>query len=179
MLAISAGLLLVTGCGDDPLPDKSLNTLGTNSRAGPVVLRNVHIGRPADGHWESGERAKVFLTLVNNSDREAALVSVTSPQAKGITMRWDRDCDGKSQPVDTLPISAGGGVPPLTASQTAEHMPYYLTITAFRRPARAGTTVPLRFTFRHAGSVTVDAMVQPPNTGDEPAEYACKAQPAR
>jgi hypothetical protein len=88
---------------------------------------------------------------------------------------WDKNCDGTAQPVAELPIPAEAGVPPHAAPITAVHMPYYLAITGFSQPARTGTTVPLRFHFRHAGVVTVAAMVQPRDRSDEPARYACTA----
>ncbi|GAB1692936.1 hypothetical protein KRM28CT15_47390 [Krasilnikovia sp. M28-CT-15] len=59
------------------------------------------------------------------------------------------------RPVQPNPATALSGVPPFDA--------YHVQRLALNREILAGTTIPVTFTFDHAGSVTVEALVQPSN----------------
>lgn len=183
----ACGLLLsLSACGDPaPEPDAPLNAMGSSGGAGPISLRNVYVLGAPDGRYTAGEDARVRLTLINDGSKDDALVKVTSEAASAASLHWDRACDGTAESVDRIEIVAGGLVPqdPLRTSTTtapsdtqkpAQHQPYYIKLTVDEEILK-GTTVPITFTFEHAGTVTVEAIVQSRHSLDEQAEFACIA----
>ncbi|RZQ64560.1 copper chaperone PCu(A)C [Amycolatopsis suaedae] len=154
------------------------DTLGTNTEVGAVKLRNVYVERPPAGAYRPGEDARVAISLFATGRTDDRLTGVTSTDARAVRMRWDRACDGAAEPVLSIPLR-GGEVPSPSGTPVTGHLPYYLTISDFNREVPAGTTVPLTFTFAHAGEVTLQAKVQPRDDSDEPADYACLTDPIR
>lgn len=149
-----------------------------------MSLRNVYVVGAPDGRYVAGEDARVRLTLINTGRRDDALVKVTSKAASVASLHWDRACDGTAESVDRITVVAGGQVPqdPLRPSgtgaaaadiqQPARHQPYYIKVTIDEEVLK-GTTVPITFTFEHAGTVTVDTIVQSRHRLDQQASFAC------
>jgi copper(I)-binding protein len=150
-------LLLATACGGEPA-EQPADTMGTNGEVGQVLLRNVYLSASAEHGYDAGDDGRVRLWLFNRSSTADALVDVRSAAARSARMTWDRDCDGAFEPVDELPIRAGGTVP--------YDRPYAVELVDFTREVRGGTTVSVTFVFRHAGEARVDAMVEVVGDGD-------------
>ncbi|WP_141997849.1 copper chaperone PCu(A)C [Amycolatopsis cihanbeyliensis] len=166
--------LAATGCGDPaPLEGQQLATVGTNGSVGQVELRNVYVQRPLDGEYQTGEDARVLLTMTNGGKQPDRLTEVTSEHAKKAMMRWDQRCDGTAEQVEAIPLLAGGTVPAPDGKAVTGHLPYHLELIQFDRKVRAGTTVPVTFAFERAGQTTLDVTVQPVHPSDEPARRAC------
>jgi hypothetical protein len=139
--------------------------MGTNGEVGPILLRNVYLSASGEGGYEPGDDGLVRLWLFNESSVADALVAVRSREAKSARISWDRDCDGTFEIVDELPIRPNGTVP--------YGRPYAVELVNFTGEVHGGTTVPLTFTFRHAGETRLDAMVEVVDDGDVPDPTNC------
>ena len=147
----------------DPQAPYQESVMGTNNRIGPVRLLSVHVEAPLDVRYRVGDDARVWLTLLNEGPSPDVLRSVRSPVAGTTQIRWDDDCDGVATAVPALTLKpvqpnlaySPPGVPPFDA--------YHLRLVDINREVLAGTTIPLTFTFDRAGTVTVQAPVQPSN----------------
>ncbi|RZQ61430.1 copper chaperone PCu(A)C [Amycolatopsis suaedae] len=175
VLMLAAFLVPVAGCGPSR-GDGNAGTLGTSAEIGEVKLRNVYVERPDDGAHRPGDSARVAFTVVSSENADDRLTAVTTGHAREVRINWDQHCDGTAEPVTALPLR-NGGVPGPADRAVTGHLPYHLTLVGFTREVLAGTTVPLTFTFARAGTVTVDAMVQPRDPSDAPGAYACGATP--
>ena len=167
LLPISA---LVVACAAEPDVD-SAGTMGTNAEAENVLLRNVYLVASGAGGYSAGDDGLVRLWLFNEADVGDALVDVRSPTSEAARIAWDRDCDGVYETVDELPLRANAGVPYGT--------PYAVELVNFTGEVHGGTTVPITFTFRKAGEVTVDALVEAVNDGDVTDPVRCPATSTR
>lgn len=165
VVAVVAALAATAACGVER--EKSIDTMGTNTELGPVQLRNVYLEAPSSWKYEKGDDARIRLRLFNRADRDIELVEVDSAWAAEARLRWDRDCDGLIQPVDSLPLLANGSVPYSEA--------YLVELLEFERPVLAGTSIPVTFTFRDIGTVTVDAMVEARDDGSVQVPPRCDA----
>jgi len=152
-----------------PAPDVPAGTLGTNVEFGQLSVLNVYLLPSANGAYRKGEAARVRFTLVNRGSTEEALDAIGSPMAAAATLHWDRGCDGTAERVAQLPLPARNGVPAVPGTSGVRHGPYYAELTELTRDVVA-TTVPVTFTFAHAGTVTVAAKVHHPTTGGEAPE---------
>lgn len=157
-------LVLAAGCGADA-PEQSADTMGTNGEIGQLQLRNVYLSASGEGGYTKGENGVVRLWLFNQSAVADALVGVRSAEAESARIGWDRDCDGVYETVDELPVRPNGTVP--------YDRPYAVELVDFTGVVRGGTTVPVTFTFRHAGEVRLDAMVEVVGDGDVPDPTRC------
>jgi copper(I)-binding protein len=148
-------------CGQPRRPglDRS-DTIGANAEVGQVKLRNVFVEPPADGEFRPGDDAVVRLAMINDAPRPDTLVRVETDAARAVIMRWDRTCNGNVETVSRIPLLAEGTVPGAQPDQAGLASPFYLELDGLTRRVLEGTTLPVRFTFEHAGSVTVDAMVR-------------------
>ena len=154
-----------------PAVNKPLETMGTNVELGPMSVLNVFVVPPRSEHYQAGQDAEVRLTLVNHG-AEDALTGVSSPFSRSASIHWDRGCDGTAEAVDRLPVTEEGLVPRPTAAPEFRHSAYYVSLEDLKQEV-LGTTIPVKFTFAHAGTVTVSAKVQPPERADVVAPLAC------
>jgi hypothetical protein len=150
-------LLFAVACGADP-PEQPADTMGTNGEVGPILLRNVYLSASGDGRYAKGDDGRVRLWLFNQSSTADALVDVRSAAAEAARIRWDRDCEGVFEVVAELPIRPDGTVP--------HDRPYAVELMNFTSEVLGGTIVPMTFTFRHAGELQLDAMVEVVRDGD-------------
>jgi copper(I)-binding protein len=155
-----------------PAPDVPAGTLGTNVEFGRLSVLNVYLLPAPNGDFRKGEDARVRFTLVNGGSAEEALTAVGSPAAAAVTLHWDQACDGTAEEVSRLPLPAGNGVPVVPGASGTRHGPYYAELTDLGRDVLA-TTLPVTFTFAHAGTVTVAAKVHHPIPSDVPAPLEC------
>jgi copper(I)-binding protein len=154
-----AVVLLAGACGDAPRTDAA-GTMGTNGEVAHILLRNVYLVASGEGGHRRGEDGLVRLWLFNTSTVEDTLVGVRSARAESARIGWDRDCDGTYETVRELPVLPGGTVP--------YGRPYAVELVDFIGVVRGGTTVPVTFTFRHAGETRLDVMVEVVEDGDVP-----------
>ena len=162
-----------------------MNSLGSTTRIGEISLHNVYVTGARDGRYAKGEKARIRLTLINRGKQRDALLKVTSKRAGSASMHWDRGCDGTAEKVEKIVVAPDTGlVPqdPTSASATpptseptrtgSDHQPYFITLTAGTE-IRNGTSVPITFTFRDAGTVTLETIVQSRHPEDQQTELAC------
>jgi copper(I)-binding protein len=152
-----ATILLAVACGADSA-EQPADTMGTNGEVGPILLRNVYLSASGEGGYAQGDDGQVRLWLFNQSSTADALVDVRSAAAESAWISWDRDCDGVFEIVDELPIRPDGTVP--------YDRPYAVELLNFTDEVLGGTTVPVTFTFRHAGETRLYAMVEVVHDGD-------------
>lgn len=156
-----------------PAPDVPVQSMGTDVELGPLSLLDVAVAPPDTDRHRAGENARINLTLVNRGDAEDTLTGVSSPAAAHAAIHFDRACDGTAERVGRLPITASGSVPLPPGAPRHRHGPYYLELVGLTRDLQP-TTVPITFTFEHAGTVTVAAIVRPHDPGaTAPALFAC------
>ncbi|MEU4248415.1 copper chaperone PCu(A)C [Amycolatopsis sp. NPDC026612] len=156
-----------------PAPNVPAGTLGTNVEFGQLSLLNVYLLPSPDGDYRKGEAARVRFTLVNRGSTDEALTTVDSTAATAVTLHWDRACDGTAEQASHLPLPARNGVPVVPGASGNRRGPYYAEMTGLDRTVVA-TTLPVTFTFAHAGTVTVQAKVRHPMDGhDAPGPLEC------
>jgi copper(I)-binding protein len=175
--AALASMALAGGCsriedpqaipGDQEEPFQE-SVMGTNAELGAILLRSVHVEAPSDPDYDPGDDPVVWFTLLNEGRAPDTLVALSSPAAANAQIRRDDDCDGNAEavpelmlpPVDPRPNSSVNGAAPFDA--------YFGRLIDLNRQVYAGTTIPVTFAFKKAGSITVDAFVQP-STAPRPA----------
>jgi copper(I)-binding protein len=155
-----------------PAPNVPAGTLGTNVEFGQLSVLNVYLLPEPNGDYRTGEDARIRFTLVNRGSVEEALTAVGSPAAAAVTLHWDRPCDGTAEQVSRLPLPARNGVPVVPGASGIRHGPFCAEMTDLDRDVLA-TTLPVTFTFGHAGTVTVATKVHHPTTGDAPGPLEC------
>jgi len=154
-LLVAAGLALVAGaCGasgsdgapitSDQLPSAtSTLRLGTASRDG-LTLSGVTVRLTG-----SGGDGRVYLTARNSGPVEDALVAVSTVGGSGSLLVGDLV---RPTPGGTLPVPARGSVT-VGPSQPG------VTIQVTSPSALVGQTMPVTFTFAHAGPITVFSQI--------------------
>lgn len=173
-----AALLTAVACGEDPITNEPPHPVGSHADEGPIELRNVYLAQPAGGEYETGQNTVGFFTVSTTAERRDRLVSVSSPRAETIELRWDRDCDGTPQRVDALPLLPEGTVPEANRGGATGHAPYFLHVMGVTTSVPAGTTVPVTFEFARAGEVTMPVKVHGRHPSDVRSEFACDVDPA-
>lgn len=162
----------------DPQAPFQESVMGTNARVGPIQLIGVHVDAPPDVRYRPGDQARLWFTVFNEAPTADVLRSVSSPVADTTQIRWDADCDGTGtdvaaltlRPVQPNPATAPPGVPPFDA--------YHVQLLALNQEILAGTTIPVTFAFDRAGSVTVEALVQPSNAVRPEPSNRCHTGPS-
>lgn len=160
----AAGLVTVLAaapsCVSDPQDVVQAGVMGANAEVGDIRLLSVHVEAPTLPAYPPGADARVWLTLLNQGTTADTLTAVTTPVADRVEIHWDQNCDGVYQAVPQLalqptqrPRASTTGVPPFDA--------YHLWVMGFEDPVLAGSTLELTFAFQDAGTVTVEALVQP------------------
>ncbi|GAA0384574.1 hypothetical protein GCM10009530_39300 [Microbispora corallina] len=118
---------------------------GANADLGRVKLRNAFlIGGPPGRPLQPGASVPMYLALLNDGAAADRLVSVSAP---GVFQ-------GATLPAGGLAVPPNGFVGGTPAPQAL--------MTGLLRPLWSGTAIPMRLTFEHAGSTTVQVPVLPP-----------------
>jgi copper(I)-binding protein len=176
LTAVAAVACLSAGCGGDVRPNDDLTVLGDNARAGDIEVLNVHVEAPPDGRYSPGEDVVVRFTMVNNGDRPDELLRAEVPGSKDTTVHWDKECDGTAEAVEAIPLPPGTTGVDVGPPGERGHQPYHVTVTGLQDLARAGTTLPMTFTFAQAGTIGVEALVAAEKPRPVEAERACSAE---
>ncbi|GAA5103600.1 copper chaperone PCu(A)C [Haloechinothrix salitolerans] len=176
--SLAALLTAVAACAEGPITGEQPQPVGSNTDKGPIQLRNVYLAQPSGGEYEPGQDTLGFLTVTTTAERRDRLVSVSSPSAERIELRWDRDCDGSPERVDALPLLPESTVPEAKRGGATGHAPYFLHVIGVTESVPAGTTVPVTFEFARAGEVTMPVKVHGRHPRDVRSEFACDVDPA-
>ena len=184
VLAVVICAPLVVGCaaGQRAQTAEEVSVVdGASADISTIGLRNVGVAPPSSGpSYAQASTADLRFDLVNNGQAADALVSVSSPAATSVVI---------TAPTGALPVSsAATAVPTPTATGTASgaatgsvievgasqlvHVDAtngsgVVALTSLAHPLISGQTIPVTFTFRSAGTVTVAVPVklQPGQTG--------------
>jgi periplasmic copper chaperone A len=153
-IAVVLAAALLSGCGAEA-PTQTPEAEVVGGAIGPdapvsddVKVLAVHLEYPLDGVYEPGEDASLYLGISNTGADPDLLVGVTGPDFADVRTAGAGDGATLAVPVpanDTIYVGAEG--------QPA------LTLIDLGRPLRSSQSIPVTFTFRRAGTVTVDAMV--------------------
>jgi copper(I)-binding protein len=149
MLAVAA-VALLAACGQ-PQEAVQSGAVGANAEVGRVLLRNVHVdGPPTTGHPDRSA-ATVWLTLVNEAAQPDALTDVSTDVATRVVILAGTGCDATAETLPRLDLPAGTPAPGRGG--------YHLRLVELRVGILPGANIPITFTFRHAGSITVPTPV--------------------
>lgn len=169
LVVLVGGTLAGCGAGRSAEPGESgflHGAGGVNTSVADVLLRDVSIDEPGDTAYQPGDVARLRLTLFNEAPQSDALVRVSTPAASVSRIVVDSDCDGIAEIVGEVPL------PPQPALRTpAPSRPDgpeidYLVELQLDQKVPSGTFVPVTFTFRQAGTTTVQVPVELTNSGD-------------
>ena len=150
LLAVIAGtVLFLAACGaDDPKPGPEVagGNAGVDETVGTdLKVLDVEIEYPADGRYEAGDDASLYLAISNTASSPDTLVDVTGPGFADVR-------DGEGSDV-SIPVPGND-----TVFVGAEDEPA-LTLVDLARPLRSSESVPVTLVFDRAGTVTVHAVV--------------------
>lgn len=154
VLALAA-VGVLAACGQ-PQAAVTSAAVGADAQVGGVLLQHVHVDNPPPtGHPDRSD-ATVWLTLVNQAAQPDALTDVSTDVATRVEILAGTGCDGTALPLLDLPAGA-----PAPGGRG-----YHLRLVELRVGILPGGNIPITFTFRHAGSITVPT---PVDTGAGPA----------
>jgi copper(I)-binding protein len=158
-VAVALAVGLAGACGTaSPPPVGNVNQTGVDAATGNLRILAVHVAAPAGDAYPKGSDLRVILTIVDVGVQPDALVAVSTPDARRSEIRWDRNCDGKPDVVDRLPIAAAAD--PVRGDDGVRPFdPYDVVLVGARRDVQAGTDVPLTLKFATAGTVDTNAYV--------------------
>ncbi|MFI6294769.1 hypothetical protein ACIBEJ_24485 [Nonomuraea sp. NPDC050790] len=146
-------VLALSACGSSSIRDETdWRSNHTDAQVGPVRLLHLNIEAPPMDQQQVGGELPLYLTIVNESDREQVLDAVSTTEAKKVVY-----VGGDAAPADRIRVT----VPPKgeTSMQKGDGRPYLRLVGVNRQLGH--TTVPVTFRFPTAGSVTVRVPVAP------------------
>lgn len=159
--ACCAAALALGGCGAGQITqtDRQVAAVdGTSGNVGnAIALRDVLIPYPQDHQatYPAGSAVPVLLTIINQGNSSAELLTVTSPAASQVQVLGTTQIPGGT----TVTSTAGPAGP--TSPLVVGELRVVLTTNQL---LHAGLNTPVTFQFRNAGKVTVPVpMAAPPN----------------
>jgi hypothetical protein len=166
------------GCGDDGRPQsRTINETGVDTVVGDLRILAVHVPAPDGDRFPRGSDLRVIFTIVNVGTTTDSLTRASVPDAERTAIRWDRNCDGRLETLDRLPIAPAGGIGPAEPA-AGPFDPYDLMVFSVHRDVLAGTTIDLILTFQHAGRIVTAAYVQPKSANIvEPVRHCAARSP--
>jgi copper(I)-binding protein len=152
-LLLGAGVLAllipaIAGCEagqDAPTLEFHPASAGAQTVFNGIKITNAFVlGAPTGSTVPSGSSASMFVSLYNGGDNSDTLLSATAPGAAGN-------------------ISLSGGTVPLPANSAPVNLTGpepKVVLENLTKPLSGGTSVPVTFTFQHAGRVTLQVPVE-------------------
>jgi copper(I)-binding protein len=152
-LLLGAGVLAllipaIAGCEagqDAPTLEFHAASAGAQTIFNGIKITNAFVlGAPTGSTVPSGSAASMFISLYNNGDSSDTLLSATAPGAAGN-------------------ISLSGGTVPLPANSAPVNLTGpepKVVLENLTKPLSGGTSIPVTFTFQHAGQVTLQVPVE-------------------
>jgi periplasmic copper chaperone A len=155
---ILATLLALAGCGSvqpgSSNPDRQRSGLDSvDGQVGQLRLLDVAIASPgARGSMHiAGDSAALFLTITNDGRAEDVLTGARADLARQVVLV---NGDGPPDPHLLVPVPPGGMT--VLDEVTGPH----LELSGLRETLRSGSSVPVTFEFRDAGSVTLKVPIR-------------------
>jgi copper(I)-binding protein len=111
-----------------------------------IKITNAFVlGAPSGSTVPSGSAASMFVSLYNSGSNSDTLLSATAPgSAASISLSGG----SVTLPVNAAPVNLTGPEPKVVLENLT-------------KPLTAGSTIPVTFDFRHAGTVTLQVPVEP------------------
>lgn len=174
VVAFALGAALgMTGCATGQLAQTAQQLPAVNGgmgQTGKVAIRNASLAYPVetDGVYAKGSDVELALTIVSQNTADDKLVKVSAKVASDVVYEGSRTVPGGGSLVVGAPARVGEGGAQPTESTTsapdldgAAHARIVLQDTTV--PVRSGQDINVTFTFKQAGSVTVNMpMANPP-----------------
>ncbi|TWH75620.1 copper chaperone PCu(A)C [Modestobacter roseus] len=161
-LLLSPVALSACSAGQVSQTANSEQQLGVNADAEGVVLRGLQLPYPTGGEYPAGSDARLIGAIVNETQTDDTLVSVTGPDFTDVEVvdpaaepAADGSTGGTGSSLDlTVPageaLLLGGGDGPA------------VTLVGLSSSVGVSQYVPVTFTFEEAGEVTLDVPVGNP-----------------
>jgi copper(I)-binding protein len=152
-LLLGAGVLAllipaIAGCEagqDAPTLEYHAASAGAQTIFNGIKITNAFVlGAPTGSTVPSGSSASMFVSLYNDGDSSDTLVSATAPGTAG----------NISLSSGTVPLPANSAPVNLTGPEPQ------VVLENLTKPLSGGTSVPVTFTFQHAGQVTLQVPVE-------------------
>ena len=150
---------------------------GVSADAGTVGLRDLGVAPPVSGaSYARAGSAQLAMGIVNNGRAPDALVSASSPAAASVTITAPTVATAARSPsVSGSTSAAPAGVPQIEIPASSlvkinnDQGSGAVTLTNLKNPLVPGQSIQVTFTFRTAGTVTVQIPVklQPGQTGGQ------------
>jgi copper(I)-binding protein len=108
-----------------------------------------------------GDETSIYVTIVNHTQNDDALLSVTSPRADRMTLQRVsvKKMKANRRGLDSIRVPAMGKVRLRPGGQ-------YIAIEQLREPLRPGESIPVTLIFRKAGQVETAAIVNNQSLGN-------------
>ncbi|WP_037574440.1 copper chaperone PCu(A)C [Phaeacidiphilus oryzae] len=150
--AAGAGLALaitLTGCSGASAGGTGATGAATATGGAPARLSvsGSYIPQPASADMAAG-----YFTVRNSGGTPDTLLSASSPDAGSVTLH--QSTDSTMTPLKSATVPAHGS---LVFARGGKH----LMLMGLKRRPVVGGKVELRLTFRHSGTLTVEAPVEP------------------
>jgi copper(I)-binding protein len=161
---------LLSGCGHSDEVVQS-GGVGADGRVGDVLLRNLYVENPPQAGYPGGSDATARVTLINRAGRSDTLTGVTTDVAQRVEILARTDCDGTPQTLSSLELPARADSSGAPGGPGPNETGYTLRLVDLRTGILQGGSIPIEFTFRQAGSITLPAPVgtgRPATSGPSP-----------
>lgn len=163
VLGLGAALVLA-GCGAGQLTqtDSQQSAVnGAQAQTGALLARDAGLLYPDNQvhGYPVGSDAPLRLTFVNNGKTDDELVAVSSPAATTGTVQGSTRVVAAS----TLRVAPSQAQAPNPTPERVGHA--QISLRGLKRDIRPGQTIPVTFSFRDAGPLTVD---MPIHASDQP-----------
>jgi copper(I)-binding protein len=154
ILVVSAAAVLA-GCGQP----QQVRQSGATGQVGDVLLRNVYIENPTGTSYPGGSDATVRLTIINRASQPDALTAITTDVAARVVILAGTDCAGAGETLPRLDLPPRVDLPSPPNAPGPTDAGYLLRMLDLKVGILQGTSVPITFVFRRAGSVTLPTPV--------------------
>jgi copper(I)-binding protein len=161
VLGFGAALVLA-GCGAGQITQTSTIEPAVNGalgQAGQVSVRDASLANrnQCEQAYPTGSNAPLIFTVANAGQRDDELVSVSSANASGASIQGQKTVVAGSTLVVSAPGDASGA--PGTDSKIGKAS---VTLDGLKSAVWPGQLVPVTFTFRDSGAVTLQLPIGAP-----------------
>ena len=145
--AVATALVVTAGCGDERPDVDDTGAIGPDEVVDEsITVLQVQLEYPADGVYEEGEDARLFVGIANDGPREDDLLDVRGPDFTDAQLT----VGGEPAPIrvpanDNVYVGAEGAPS--------------IVLQDLRTSLRSAESIPVTFEFEEAGEVTVEAVV--------------------
>jgi len=146
-IAVVAAALAISGCASGQIAQTAQQVAaidGGNGRIGHIGVLNALLAKPAGADYRKGTDAALQLWIANDGLADDTLATVETPAASKVSISGPAVVPGQSLKDFT--------------GQTVK-----ITLQGLTRDITFGQSVPMTFTFRSAGTVTINVPVETPD----------------